>query len=160
MQYLTFNLGGVDYAVDVRIIETVLPFEGAVSVPSPLPYLRGVMELRGQVIPLIDLRRKLGLPARAESEPSGVLVFDVEAGEAAQPGREGKGERLVVGALVDAVSEVIELGEAALDEAATGAAALWESYVEGVARHEGRLIVLIRPAGLFSLEELASIRRA
>lgn len=78
MQYLAFRLDDVEYAVDVRIVESVVMFDGATRVPSPLPYLRGVMDLRGQVIPLIDLRRKLGLSsADSDATKHSVIVFSV-----------------------------------------------------------------------------------
>jgi purine-binding chemotaxis protein CheW len=153
MQYLTFRLGGVEYAVDVRIIETVVQYEGAMEVPSPLTYVVGVMDLRGQVIPLIELRKKLGLEALGGLDGTSVIVFGVGQGEA-------EGRRLMIGAIVDGVSEVIDIDEANIKAAGGEAAALWERYVRGVARLEGRMVVVLSPEGLFSLEEIQALRAA
>jgi purine-binding chemotaxis protein CheW len=155
MQYLTFNLNGVEYAVDVRIVESVVQHEGATAVPTPLAYMRGVMDLRGQVIPLIDLRRKLGLPEREDTAGTSVIVFTV-----AGAGNDGAKKSLIVGALVDGVSEVLTIDEALVETASGESMALWERFVSGIVRHEGRMIVIIEAKGLFSLEELDALRAA
>jgi purine-binding chemotaxis protein CheW len=153
MQYLTFLLDKVEYAVDVRIIETVVPFEGATPVPSSLPYMRGVMELRGSVVPLIDLRKKLSLGTGSADSGTSVIVFGVgDLAEAAAG--------ITVGAIVDGVSEVVSMDEGELETSKGTGAVLWEPYILGVARYEGRMIVIIRPSGLFSLDELAAMRAA
>jgi purine-binding chemotaxis protein CheW len=153
MQYLTFRMNDVEYAVDVRIIETVVEYSGATPIPSPLSYLRGVFDLRGQVTPLVDLRKKLGLPARADDEGTNVIVFAVPDGGAGDT-------RLTIGALVDGVSEVLTIADEDIDRSKSDGARLWERYVRGVVRHEGRMIVLLAAEGLFSVEELESIRAA
>ena len=149
MQYLTFKLNGVEYAVDVKIVESVVEYSGATEVPTPLPYMRGVMDLRGSVIPLIDLRKKLGLPQSEDLVGTSVIVFSVSGGE-------GAGKNLVVGALVDGVSEVLTIEEAAHGETV----ALWERYVSGVVRYGGRMIVMIEAGWLFSIEEIAVLSAA
>lgn len=155
MQYLTFRLAGVEYAVDVRIIETVVPYEESTPVPTRLPYMRGVMDLRGRVIPLIDLRSKLGLPPSADSDEASVIVFGVRGSGSGDGAAD-----ITVGAVVDGVSEVVTLGEAELEAATGGEPVLWERYVLGIARRENRMVVIIQPSGLFSLDELAAIRTA
>jgi purine-binding chemotaxis protein CheW len=159
MQYLTFSLDGVEYAVDVRIVEAVVEYEGATLVPTPLAYMRGVMDIRGRILPLIDLRRKLGLSPRDDTTGASVIVFGVpgNSGVVAAPGEESL---LAIGALVDAVSEVLTIDEAGLEAAGDAEVALWERFVRGIARVEGRMVVIIRPEGLFSLEEIASLRVA
>lgn len=155
MQYLTFRLSDVAYAVDVRIVETVVQYEGSTGVPSPLPYMRGVMDLRGRVVPLIDLRKKLGLPALDELDGTSVIVFGVRGDET------GQGDsRLTVGAIVDGVSEVLTLDDASVEMAKGEGMELWERYVDGVARHESGMIVILRPEGLFSIEEITALRVA
>jgi purine-binding chemotaxis protein CheW len=155
MQYLTFKLNEVSYAVDVRIVETVVQYGGVTVVPTPLPYMRGVMDLRGSVIPLIDLRKKLGLPVREDLEGTSVIVFSVKGDQAG-----GVEKRLTVGAIVDGVSEVLTIDEKSVEIAKGEGVKLWERYVDGVARYEGGMVVIIRPEGLFSLEEIATLLAA
>lgn len=155
MQYLTFMLGEVTYAVDVRIVETVVQYGGVTAVPTPLAYMLGVMDLRGDVIPLIDLRKKFGLGASGEHSGKSVIVFSVGEEQAGSNGRQ-----LTVGAIVDGVSEVLSVDEAHLDRSKDEGEALWERYVDGVVRYEGGLLVILRPEGLFSLEEINSLRAA
>jgi len=152
MQYLTFRMSGVEYAVDVGIVETVVERGDIMSVPTPLGYLRGAMDLRGSVIPVIDLSRKFGI-AEESSRPSGgiVVVFSVESG-AAGPRR--------IGALVDEVSEVLSVDERMIEAAKAEEASLWEEYVRGVIRVDGRMIVVVEPEGMFSVRELEDIRIA
>lgn len=151
MQYLTFRMNGVEYAVDVRIVETVVERGETTPVPTPVEYMRGVMDLRGRVVPVIDLRLKLGLPASGDEGSSVVIVFEVAGGERGA---------LKVGVLVDGVSEVMTIDEAAVESAGGGESALWERYVRGIVRVDGRMIVIVEADGLFSLREIEAIRAA
>jgi purine-binding chemotaxis protein CheW len=152
MQYLTFRMDGVEYAVDVRIVETVVEHGEIMAVPTPLRYMRGAMDLRGSIIPVVDLRRKFGLPDREDADGGIVVVFSAGSG--------GAGAGLTVGALVDAVSEVMDIDEDRVESARGEAGALWERYVRGVIRIEGRMIVVIEPEGLFSIGEISELRIA
>jgi purine-binding chemotaxis protein CheW len=145
MQYLTFRMDGVEYAVDVRIVETVVEHGDIMSVPTPLKYMKGAMDLRGRIIPVVDLRRKFGLADREDAE--GGIVVVISTG-------------LTVGALVDEVSEVMDIDEGRVEIARGEAGALWERYVRGVIRIEGRMIVVIEPEGLFSIGEIAAMKIA
>jgi purine-binding chemotaxis protein CheW len=151
MQYLTFGLNNVEYAVDVRIVETVVEHCATTSVPTPVEYMKGVMDLRGRVIPVIDLRRKFGLPEMADESRASIIVFTVEADDK---------KALTVGALVDNVSEVITMDESNIATSEGEGVALWERYVRGVARFEERMIVVIGADGLFSVQEIEALRAA
>jgi purine-binding chemotaxis protein CheW len=151
MQYLTFRLNGVEFAVDVRIVETVVEDCVVTAVPSPVDYMKGVMDLRGRVIPVIDLRRKFGLPGSGNTGRASIIVFTAEV--------DGK-KQLTVGALVDEVSEVVTIDETGIEAARTEGAALWERYVRGVVRFGERMVVIIGVDGLFSIREIEAIRAA
>jgi purine-binding chemotaxis protein CheW len=151
MQYLTFRLGGVEYAVDVTAIETVVELGPIVPVPSPIEYMRGVMDLRGLPIPIIDLRLKLGLPRGEDDRRSNIIVIALG---------DDRSSRLSVGTLVDEVSEVITLDESGIEAARGEAGSVWKDYVRGVLRFEGRMIVVISVDGLFSIGEIEGFRAA
>ncbi len=152
MQYLTFRMSGVEYAVDVCIVETVVERGEIMHVPTPLDYLRGAMDLRGSVIPVIDLSRKFKIAEGSSGAAGGiVVVFCVESG-AAGPRR--------IGALVDEVSEVLSVDERAIETARSEEVSLWEEYVRGVIRVGGRMIVVVEPEGMFSIRELEEMKIA
>lgn len=151
MQYLTFRLNDVEYAVDVAIIEAVVEHSVTTAVPTPVQYMKGVMDLRGEVIPVIDLRKKFGLPEAADSSRASVIVFTVDAGK--------KGS-LTVGALVDEVSAVVAIEESSVERARSEGVALWERYVRGVVRLEDRMVVIVEAEGLFSIQEIEALRAA
>ena len=153
MKFLTFKLGMVEYAVDVGIVESVVEYGGSIQVPSPLPYMLGVMDLRGQSIPIVGLGRKLGLQPLEGTIKGSVIIFAMRPYEM-------ESKAVIVGALVDEVCEVLTIDMGGLEGAHGEGAALWEPFVLGVAHHEGRMIVVIKPEGLFSLTELGSMAAA
>ncbi|HUX42000.1 MAG TPA: chemotaxis protein CheW [Rectinemataceae bacterium] len=151
MQYLTFRLNGVEYAVDVTIVDTVVEDGETTAVPSPVDYMKGVMDLRGQVVPVIDLRKKFGLPEAQDRSRASVIVFTVESGD---------NRSFTVGALVDEVSAVVTIEEASIEKARSEGVALWERYVRGVVRFEERMVVIVEAEGLFSIREIEALRLA
>ncbi|MGO8692226.1 MAG: chemotaxis protein CheW [Rectinemataceae bacterium] len=151
MEYLTFNLNAAEYAVDVKIVETVVEHSAITAVPSPIDYMKGVMDLRGRVIPVIDLRRKFGLPASDNGGRASIIVFTVEDGEK---------KTLTIGALVDEVSEVVTIDEKDVEAARSEGGALWERYVRGIIRFEQHMVIVIEAEGLFSISEIAALRAA
>ena len=151
MQYLTFRLNGVEYAVDVTIVETVVEDNETTAVPSPVEYMKGVMDLRGQVVPVIDLRRKFGLEGDRGGLRASIIVIRVEG---------GGDKTLMVGTLVDEVSAVVEIEESAIEAAQTEGSALWERYVRGIVRLDERMVIIVEADGLFSLREIEGLRAA
>jgi purine-binding chemotaxis protein CheW len=151
MQYLTFKLNSVEYAVDVNIVETVVEYCATTAVPSPVEYMKGVIYLRGRIVPVIDLRRKFGLPESGDQSLASIIVFTVEADDKKQ---------VTVAAIVDEVSEVVTIEEGAIQAAQAEGVALWERYVHGIVRLEDRMIVIIAAGGLFSIREIEALRAA
>lgn len=151
MQYLTFRLNGVEYAVDVKIVETVVEYSAVTAIPTPVEYMKGVMDLRGQVIPIIDLRKKFGLAENADEGHPFVIVIAVED-------RDQK--KVSIGVLVDAVSEVVTFAEDSVEAARTEGVAIWERYIRGIVRFEEHMVVLVEAEGLFSLKEIEALRAA
>lgn len=150
MKCLTFLLRGVEFAVAVEAVQGVVEYSGATSVPSPIDCLIGVMDLRGEVLPVLDLGMRLGLGQAAGGGRPAVVLLAAGIGSA------------IMGALVDEVREVVTFPWDRPEEAGTAGelGSLLESFVTGVARHEGRLIVMLDAARLFSVEELAEISDA
>ncbi len=145
MQYLTFKLGEIEFAVEVGAVETVVDYAGVTPVPSRLAYVRGVMDLRGRTVVVMDLREKFGLAPRERAASSRVIVLTIGA---------GKGKK-TIGGLVDDVSEVVSIAEDVAVHDDGERFEFWRRYVRGIARVDGRLIVLLDAADLFSAAELA-----
>jgi purine-binding chemotaxis protein CheW len=100
LQYLTFRLAGELFGIDIAKVREVLEFSSVTKVPGVPAYMRGVINLRGEVVPVVDLRLKLGLPAQDKlTKANCVVITEVAV----------NGEPLVLGTLVDSVQEVLEL---------------------------------------------------
>lgn len=99
-QFLSFTLAGSDYAVGILQVREILQYEGLTRVPSVPGSVRGVINLRGAVVPVIDLAVKLGLPGTRITSHSCILIVEASVG----------GAPTVVGVMADAVKEVLELG--------------------------------------------------
>jgi purine-binding chemotaxis protein CheW len=98
-QYLTFKLDHELFAVDIAKVREVLEFTAVTKVPRTPDYMRGVINLRGNVVPVVDMRLKLGLSQTEKTVNTCVVITEVEV----------DGEKTVLGALADSVQEVIEL---------------------------------------------------
>jgi purine-binding chemotaxis protein CheW len=98
-QYLTFSLADELFALDIRAVREVLDFAGATRVPQMPEYMRGVINLRGSVVPVVDLRLLFGMASAAETVNTCVIIVDVELA----------GEGVIMGAMADAVEEVLYL---------------------------------------------------
>ncbi len=99
-QYLSFSLAGSDYGVGILQVKEILQYEAATRVPSVPASVRGVINLRGQVVPVVDLAVKFGLAETPVTPRTCILIVEATLG----------GERAVMGVVADAVSEVLELG--------------------------------------------------
>ena len=98
-QYITFKLGGELFAINVGQVREVLEISQITRVPTAPGYMRGVVNVRGRAIPVVDLRMKFGLPKASDTVNSRVVVMELEL----------DGETTVVGGIADSVHEVIEL---------------------------------------------------
>src|SRR5262245_48308588 len=94
-QYLTFRLGGEEYGVEILRVQEIKGFSTATPIPNTPPYVLGVMNLRGTIIPVIDLRARLGMPKADATQFSVIVVVRVSA--------------RVVGVVVDGVSDVLDI---------------------------------------------------
>jgi purine-binding chemotaxis protein CheW len=136
----TFFLGDEEYGVDVRVVQEIIRVTEITQVPRAPEFVKGVINLRGRIIPVVDLKRKLGLGEVALGRTSRVVVVKLR-------------ERLI-GLLVDGASQVLKVAvsciEAAPDEIVD--AAIEQSSIRGVAKLEKRLIILIDLARILALE--------
>lgn len=123
-KYLTFSLSNESYGVDVLKVREIIRFLKITPVPQMPPFVKGVINLRGKVLPVIDLRLKFGLDAADATERTCIVVVRVQA----------EGNDLTLGMIVDAVEEVINLNESEIEETPEFGAKVDTAYLMGMAK--------------------------
>ena len=137
-QLVVFSLGAEEYALPIAAVHEIIRFTEPRSVASDAAWVRGVIGLRGKIIPIFDLAARLGL---APSEPGKIVIVAGDAGQ--------------VGVMVDEVEEVLTVSSDQLEEVPTANS----DSIEAIAKIDDRLVVLLNTSGLFArevAEELAS----
>ena len=132
-KYLTFTLGNEEYAVGVLKVREIIKLMEITAVPQVPPYVKGVVNLRGRVIPIVDLRVRFGLPAVEYAERTCIVVVELGLQDSAA----------LIGLIVDAVSDVLTIATDDLTDAATVGGPKDTGYVEALARVKGRVKILL-----------------
>lgn len=143
-QFLTFRLGEETFAVDVLQVREILDLVPITRVPQMPEYMLGVINLRGSVVPVVDLRRKFALPPREATRESCIVVLEVEFGS----------EHTVVGALTDAVSEVLDLPADQIEPPPRMGTRLRTEFIRGMGRKDEQFLILLDIDRIFSADEL------
>lgn len=146
-QYLTFTLADEQYAVNVNEVKEVLEFTTVTRVPRTPEFMRGVINLRGSVVPVIDLRLKFGMEAGEKTIDTSIVVLEVDVG----------GTALTVGALTDSVQEVISLADEAVEPPPRVGASISTEFIRGLGKYEDRFIILLNIDKVFSDEEFNAV---
>lgn len=142
-QIVTFRLGSEEYGVDImKVQEIILPGQ-ITQVPEVPEFIEGVINLRGNVIPIIDLRKRFGQPIVAAGEETRIIVVNVR-------------ER-TMGVIVDAVSEVLRIAQDEIDPPPAAIAGLGKEYLKGLIKLGKRLLILLEIEKILSLDELSSL---
>jgi purine-binding chemotaxis protein CheW len=139
LQMLTFSLGNVSYGVNVHQVREVKNFEGVTPVPYVPPYVKGITNLRGEVVPVVDLRRRFGLEEKKETDSAGIMII--------------LQDRHPMGVMVDSVMEVLTLPKKDIEANTEGLTTTKTDAVLGVAKHDKDLIVLLDLMKVVSAEE-------
>lgn len=145
-QYLTFRIGNEDFALDVANAREILEFTVVTKVPRTPEYMRGVINLRGSVVPVVDMRLKFGLSETEKTINTCVIVVEVIL----------EGTITIMGALVDSVQEVFELEPDQIEPPPRIGTKLNTEFIKGMGRRNDHFIILLDVDKLFSSEELAS----
>ena len=147
-QYVTFSLGEELFGVEVTRTREILSLTPVTKVPQTPEYLLGVINLRGQVVPVVDMRLKLGLPAGAETEDTCIIVVEVQI----------DGEPIVVGALADAVREVLEIRSDQIEPPPRLGTRLKTEFITGMGKVNEQFMILLNIDRIFNSEELALVQ--
>lgn len=147
-QYLTFKLDEEEFALDILQVREVLDYTAITKVPKTPDFMRGVINLRGSVVPVIDLRLKLGLEEAERTIDTCIIIVEILL----------DGQNLVIGALADSVQEVIELDAGQIEPAPQMGTRLNTEFIKGMGRRDEKFIILLNIEKVFSTEELAIVQ--
>jgi purine-binding chemotaxis protein CheW len=149
-QYVTFSLGEELFGVEVSRAREILSLTPVTSVPQTPEYLLGVINLRGQVVPVVDMRLKLGLTAGADTEDTCIIVVDVQI----------DGEVITVGALADAVREVMDIRSDQIEPPPRLGTRLNTEFINGMGKVDEQFMILLNIDKIFNSDEFAWVQDA
>ena len=146
-QYMTFKLGDELFAINVSQVREVLEVLQITKVPTAPAYMRGVVNVRGQAIPVVDLRLRFGLPSTVDTLNTRVIVMELNI----------DGETAVIGGLADSVHEVIELEPGNINPPPRIAMRWRTDFILGMGKRGEEFIIILDVNAVFSSEELIAV---
>lgn len=146
-QYLCFTAAGSTYAMSITAIKEIIEFGSVTSIPLMPPFIRGVINLRGAVVPVIDLAARLGYAPAEPSRRTCVVIVEMRH----------EGDLFELGVVVDGVSEVLELGPADLEPAPNFGAQIRSDFIQAMARIRGRFVIVMCLAQVLSIDEVSHL---
>ncbi len=149
-QYLTFRIGNEHYGLELSQTREIIEYSGITEVPLMPNFLRGVINLRGEVVPVIDLAVRLGRKPIEVQKRTCIIVVELQNNE----------QNHVVGLLADAVSEVIEMDDENIEDAPSFGANIRAEFIQGIAKRDDEFVVLLDANNALSIRELAHLVEA
>ena len=144
-QYITFKLGDELFAINVSRVREVLDLSLITKVPTAPDYMRGVVNVRGNAIPVVDLRQKFGLAKVADTVQTRIVVLELEL----------DGETIVLGGLADSVHEVIELEPSQIEEPPRIGMRWRTDLIQGMGKRGDQFIIILDITKVFSIDGVA-----
>jgi len=148
-QFLTFRLGDDVFAIDVLVAREIVDFAEVTHVPQTPDYMIGVINLRGAVVPVVDMRLKFGMPAAESTRDSCIIVMEVDV----------DGDILTVGALADSVQEVLDLVSSQIEPRPRIGSKLNTDYIKGMGSLGDKFIILLDINKIFTVDEIELVQR-
>jgi len=146
-QYLTFRLDDEVFALDISKVREVLDFSTLTKVPRTPDFMRGVINLRGSVVPVVDMRLKFGMSVTEQTVNTCIIIVEINL----------DGESLVLGALADSVQEVIELEPGLIEPPPRLGTRLNTEFIRGMGKRDDQFIIILEIDRIFSTEELSIV---
>lgn len=147
-QYLTFQLGSEMFAIGILAIKEIIEYGAPTPVPMMPPMVRGVINLRGAVVPVMDLQARFGQPSATVGKRTCIVIVEVH---------NGSQERRVIGVLVDAVNEVIDIGAADIEAPPAFGAHIRADFIQGMGKVKGKFVILLDLDRVLSVDDLAPL---
>lgn len=146
-QYLTFILAEGVFAIDISAVREIIQYGQMTSVPLMPDFVRGVINLRGAVVPVIDLQARLGKPKATVGKKTCIVIFDAWR----------DGERIEMGLMVDAVSEVIDIAADQIEPPPQFGGPVRREFIKGMGKVAGRFVIILEPQKALDVEEMAAL---
>jgi purine-binding chemotaxis protein CheW len=147
-QYLTFSLADEWYAIEVSMIKEVLEYQTITRVPKTPPSMKGVINVRGGVIPVVDMREKFELPVSEPTIDTCIIVLEVSV----------DGETIVIGTIADFVDEVLQILPENIEPSPKIGTGLDTDFIDGIGKMEERFIIILNTDRIFTAEEVHGAR--
>jgi purine-binding chemotaxis protein CheW len=149
-KYLTFQLGKEEFGIQVKHVREIMGVQDITAVPGTPAHLKGVINLRGKIIPVVDLRIKFAFPEAPFTQTTCIVVVQVEQ----------EGEQAMIGLIVDGVCEVLNIAAADIEDAPDFGEGVDTPFVLGIAKFKGTVKILLRIEDVLTLKELRGIELA
>jgi purine-binding chemotaxis protein CheW len=149
-KYLTFSMADEEYGIGILKIKEIIGMMPVTSVPQTPEFVKGVINLRGKVIPVVDLRLRFGMEAIDYTERTCIIVVEIA----------GASGTVMIGIVVDAVSEVLNIKGEDIEETPTFGTRLNTDYILGMAKMEGGVKILLDIDKVLSAEEVSDLEKA
>ncbi|MDR1490309.1 MAG: chemotaxis protein CheW [Desulfovibrio sp.] len=145
LQLVTFSIGEEEFGVDILKVQEIIRTMEITKVPRAEAFVEGVINLRGKVIPIIDLRRRFGLDSKAHDKHTRIIVIEIN--------------NMIVGFVVDSVSEVLRIPAGTVEPPPPVVSGLDSEYISGVGKLQDRLLILLDLDKLLSGEVIESLTK-
>jgi len=157
-QYLTFMLGEEQFAVGILHVKEIIEYAAMATVPMMPDCVRGVINLRGAVVPVLDLSARFGRGVARIGKRTSIIIAEVaEAGDEAE-GAQRSGKQ-VLGMLVDAVNAVVEIEPADIEQAPSFGTRVRPDFIAGIGKYNGRFVILLALDRVLSTGEVVELSR-
>jgi purine-binding chemotaxis protein CheW len=146
-QFLTFLLGDETFAIDILAIKEIIEYRNLTTVPLMPECVRGVLNLRGAVVPVLDLQSRFGRAASQVGKRTCIVIVELNTAHGRQ----------VVGVLVDAVNEVLDIALDAIEPPPAFGARIRTDFIRGIGKVDEKFVILLDVDQVFSVDELAAL---
>jgi len=148
-QYLTFVLGGEIFSIGILSIKEIIWYANLTEVPMMPACIRGVINLRGAVVPVMDLSNRFGKPSTPVVKSTCIVIIEVPTAN--------EGEHQAMGVVVDSVQAVLEIPVSEIEPAPSFGAKIRPDFIEGIAKVNGKFVILLNVNQVLSLEEISQM---
>jgi purine-binding chemotaxis protein CheW len=149
-QYLTFCLGEEVFAMDIRTVREIIQYGAMTAIPLMPGFVRGVINLRGAVVPVIDLQARFGRPAARVGKKTCIIIFDAVRAT----------ERVELGLMVDSVSEVIEIASSQIEPPPDFGTTVRRDFICGMGKLDNRFVIILQPDRALDVTDMAQLCEA
>ncbi len=146
-QFLTFSLQQEMFGLSIQPIKEIIEYDKVTAVPMVPSYVRGVLNLRGNVVPVIDLPVRFGWESSPISKRTCIVIIEVESDD----------ERFDIGVVIDSVSEVLEIADTDIGSAPSFGARVRTDFIAGMGRVNGDFIILLNANKVLAIDELSQL---